>query len=386
MRWIVVCSLWLGLGSALVAQAVTSAPSLGRSRPAPKIVVDQARLMVDIARLSSPEFAGRSGPLKEKSRAFLESRFRGLGLAFIANTSYRHGFSMAGQAGCNLIGLKKSQHPQASGQHVIVSAHYDHLGSRDGKVFPGAADNAAGVAAMLEIARLWDPKTMRHDLLVVAFDLEERGLLGSFAYAEKPPLLLKNCALFVTMDILGRKALGYIAGTTFVQGWEWTPAMLPGLKKAAQQTGNVFSYFWSDVGGNRSDFVAFKRKRVPHLFFSTGENEDYHKPSDVAQNIDLALLRRQVEGIWSFLKVAVAAAATYEYRSAAALHVVEFESLRDLAGALARSSDVRLTPILRQQAMVLLAYATRVAKSGQVNSKDRAFLLRSSQQLQMALR
>ena len=93
---------------------------------------------------------------------------------------------------------------------VIVAAHFDHLGVRDGVLYPGADDNASGVAMMLEVARslVESPEKPRRSVMFVGFDLEEVGLFGSRYFVEHPPVPLDKVALFVTADMIGRSLGG----------------------------------------------------------------------------------------------------------------------------------------------------------------------------------
>ena len=67
----------------------------------------------------------------------------------------------------------------APGRYIVVSAHYDHIGVRNGQVFNGADDNASGTAALFALARHFSANRPRHSLIFAAFDAEESGLRGA---------------------------------------------------------------------------------------------------------------------------------------------------------------------------------------------------------------
>ncbi len=345
----------------------------------------QAYVRQVVDKLCSEAFAGRSAGGYEVLRAFLVAQFKAAGLSRV-DKKYQHKFAASGLSGVNIVGLLKSKHPQKTDGHIILSAHYDHLGRRGGRMYPGACDNASGVAAMLEIAGRLDPADLKRDILFVAFDLEEKGLLGSLAYVKKPALPLKQCRGFITMDMLGRKSLGLLDNMMFVQGWEWTPRMLPILKSASQQTKIGFSYGWTDVGGDRSDFVAFKRKRIPHLFFTVGENEDYHQTSDIPSKIDAKLLLRQARTVEKVLIDLANLAEPLVYRQVPDLNLIEFTSLRDICLKIAKLESKRVNGGMRQQAMMMASFAGNVVSRKVVTSKDRRVLLRFARAMQGALR
>jgi hypothetical protein len=133
---------------------------------------------------------------------------------------------------------------------------------------------------------------LRRSVVFLAFDLEEKGLLGSRAYARAPALPLESMTTFTTMDILGRRVLDRVDERVVVLGWERSPAL---LELAARHGGDAMRplFVGSDVIGDRSDYAAFRDRRVPFLFFSSGENADYHQPSDVPERLDVPLLAAQ---------------------------------------------------------------------------------------------
>src|SRR5690606_31532650 len=87
----------------------------------------------------------------------------------------------------NAIGWLQGSDPEAG--VIMISAHLDHLGVRDGVVYPGANDDASGTAAVLELAHaLASGAQPRRSVLFVAYGAEELGLLGSRYFAEHPPI------------------------------------------------------------------------------------------------------------------------------------------------------------------------------------------------------
>ncbi len=89
---------------------------------------------------------------------------------------------------------------------MVVSAHYDHLGVRDGAIYHGADDNASGVAVVLALARHCQRTPWTHDVVFVAFDAEEMGLQGARAFVAAPPVAKERIALNVNLDMVSRSA------------------------------------------------------------------------------------------------------------------------------------------------------------------------------------
>jgi Zn-dependent M28 family amino/carboxypeptidase len=197
----------------------------------------------------------------------------------------------------NVIGILRGD-----ARAVIVSAHYDHLGVMpDRTVYPGADDNASGVAVMLAIARDFarGPRP-RHTVLFIAFGAEELGLLGSGEYIGKPAWPLAETIAIVNFDMVGRdffEAGADQAGAAAVIGTETldgarvavqVAADAAGLKIIAAPAGllDVFGY------ANRTDDWWFRRRNVPAIHFSTGMHHDYHQPSDTPDRLVPAQMSR----------------------------------------------------------------------------------------------
>lgn len=102
----------------------------------------------------------------------------------------------------NIIGyVKGSQFPDS---FIVYSAHYDHLG-RMGKdtYFPGANDNASGIAMLLNLAKYYSTHPPKYSIVFMAFGGEEAGLVGSKFYTEHPWFPLKHIKFLVNFDIMG---------------------------------------------------------------------------------------------------------------------------------------------------------------------------------------
>jgi Zn-dependent M28 family amino/carboxypeptidase len=98
------------------------------------------------------------------------------------------------QRGVNVVGVSRGKrNPE---RFVVVTAHYDHLGVRDGRVYNGADDNASGVAVLLQLATRASHEQPENSLIFAALDAEEVGLQGARALvkalvAEKRAVALK---------------------------------------------------------------------------------------------------------------------------------------------------------------------------------------------------
>jgi len=173
-------------------------------------------------------------------------------------------------------------------QFLIVSAHYDHLGQRNGQTYRGADDNASGVAALLQVAAYVAAHPPRHSVLFAAFDAEEEGLQGAKYFVKHPPVDLKRIALVVNLDMVSRNDEGVI----FASGTAFDPSLkdLVGKAAAGRQLTVKLGHDRRGVAGEddwtqQSDQGAFHDAGVKTLYFGVEDHADYHKPGDTADKI-----------------------------------------------------------------------------------------------------
>ena len=88
--------------------------------------------------------------------------------------------------------------------YIVISAHYDHEGIRDGVVYNGADDNASGVGGLLAFADYFTDNPPKHSVILAAFDAEEDGLLGAYHFVDHPPVKLEQIKANINMDMISR--------------------------------------------------------------------------------------------------------------------------------------------------------------------------------------
>lgn len=172
---------------------------------------------------------------------------------------------------------------------MVLSAHYDHLGERNGKIHYGADDNAAGVAAMLEIAHYFSRHPAEHGLIFVAFDGEEAGLRGARHFVEHSPVPLTQIVLNINMDMISRAE----GNLLWAVGTYHYPFLRPVLEETAKPFTDLDFRFGHDTpdSGYRNDWTVlsdqaeFHKKGIPVVFFSVEDHEDYHQPTDTLEGI-----------------------------------------------------------------------------------------------------
>jgi hypothetical protein len=191
------------------------------------------------------------------------------------------------RVGRNVFGAIWNQ----AAETVILGAHYDHLGYGEDKnslftgkellVHNGADDNASGVAALIELAKIIKARGFKkYNYIFVAFSGEELGLFGSKYFADHLPEKTGRVNYMINMDMVGR--LNDSSKTITIGGFGTSPrwADLLDIRGASVH----FKYDSSGTGP--SDHTSFYRKNIPVLFFFTGLHGDYHKPSDDAGKIN----------------------------------------------------------------------------------------------------
>ena len=255
--------------------------------------VEMARLVEHVETLCSPAFAGRFPQQDGGARAgrYVASRYADVGLQPWPGES---GFAQRFGAGVNFIGFLPGADPAVADQFVVVSAHYDHLGMHDGHLFPGAADNAAGVAVMLEAARVLADPSVRpaRSIVFAAFDAEEQGLFGAYLFTARDDFNARRFAGLINLDMLGRATFDVRGSTLLAVGTRRFPGLRAAVNAAGQDAGLDVLPIGRALVGPRSDHVPFEPMDRPWVFLTCGPFADYHTPRDTPDKLDYSALER----------------------------------------------------------------------------------------------
>lgn len=189
----------------------------------------------------------------------------------------------------NIVGkIPAAGKPRGS---IVLGAHYDHLGfGGEGSlepdkhaIHPGADDNASGVASVLELAAsLYANKaTLNYDIYIVFFTAEESGLLGSEHFISTPPFSENKPRFMMNFDMVGRlkKKNLFIGGTGTAHG------LTDFLRRS--EVGLDLNTHLTPDGFGPSDQSSFYARKIPVVYFFTGLHEDYHRPGDSAEKINV---------------------------------------------------------------------------------------------------
>lgn len=262
-------------------------------------------LLYDIQQLSDDVMAGRktAQPGAELARQYIRQRFSELGLAAL-KPDFQHPFhysiGFTDRRGINLIAELKGC--RISDTYIVMTAHYDHLGTMAGKVYNGADDNASGVATMLALAALLKTQPCSsYSYLFIATDAEESGLYGAKAFIAAPAVPLSQVILNINLDMLSR---GERANQLYLYGAHSLPGVSDYLKAEDFSVNLKLRHRGRGLRGqnrldwaNASDHAPFRRAGIPFLFFGVDDHPDYHTAKDDWENIDPAYLQRMFNSL-----------------------------------------------------------------------------------------
>ena len=182
---------------------------------------------------------------------------------------------------------------------LIITAHYDHLGKKDTSIYNGADDNASGTSAILEIAEAFmkakkDSVGPRRSILIMAVSGEEKGLLGSKYYTDKPIYSLEKTIANLNVDMIGRIDKHHKNGDyVYLIGSDRLSTELHNISEEVNRKhfNLKLDYTYNDKDDPnryyyRSDHYNFAKNNIPVIFYFNGVHGDYHKSTDTIDKID----------------------------------------------------------------------------------------------------
>ena len=363
---------------------VTSAVAADKP-PTPQTPIAVNDVKPHVLWLADPARQGRSGDAARESANYLRDHFRRLKLQPLFDNSYfqdlpgrpdakKQPRTVGRNVGAILPGRRCNE-------IVILSAHYDHLGVRKDTVYPGADDNASGVALMLEIARqLANRKTPpQRTIAFIGFDLEERLLWGSRWFAANPPWPLERVKLFITADMVSRSLGNLPLPTVFCLGSEHAPQLRTVLDRVGSPRGLEVARMGVDLIGTRSDYGPFRDRKVPFLFFSTGEHPDYHSPRDTPERVDYPKLARVSNLVLAVLTEVADGRADPVWTDTVVLGLDEPRALYRITSLLMEEERLKeLTDLQKLLVSTTRNKCRQILDAGKITADDRKWLVRAS--------
>lgn len=297
--------------AAAIAMLAACSVTVARAQSTATIDATTALLMQRLGALAADSMEGRRAGTagSVRARAWIVGELTAMGAKPIG-ASYVVPVTLRARAGGDTAGaniVARIPGKNANGPVLVLSAHYDHLGVRNGEVFNGADDDASGCVALLTIAERLLREPPQYDVILAFFDAEESGMVGSKAFVNAPPVPLERIAINISLDMVARqdgKAL-WVAGTSHY------PALKP-IADAAAKSASVTIRFGHDTKDLKpgddwtgsSDHASFHKKGIPFLYLGVEDHDDYHKSGDDADKVDPAFYRGTVEFAYALVRAA----------------------------------------------------------------------------------
>ena len=192
---------------------------------------------------------------------------------------------------------------------VVISAHYDHVGMKNGEIYNGADDDGSGTVALLEIAQAFQKAKKeghgpKRSILILHVTGEEHGLHGSRYYTENPLFPLANTVADVNIDMIGRRDENHKDSNNYIYliGSDYLSTDLYNICENVNTkfTKLNLDYKFNDRADKnrfyyRSDHYNFAKNGIPSVFLFNGVHADYHKQSDEVDKIEFDALTKRTQ-------------------------------------------------------------------------------------------
>lgn len=258
------------------------------------------------------QLAGENYSKIQKLAKKINKKGKSRSLAIPVNVTVEQQKRVSQLQGKNVIGFIEGTDEQLKNEYVFLTAHYDHIGEKNGNVYNGADDNGSGTSALLEIAQAfaearkngWGPK---RSVVVMLVSGEEKGLLGSKFYVENPLFSLENTIVDINVDMIGRVDEKHQANPDYIYiiGADRLSSELHEINEKANQRFTQleldYTYNAEDDPNRyyyRSDHYNFAEKGIPAIFYFNGTHADYHRASDTIEKIEFETLHKRTNLIF----------------------------------------------------------------------------------------
>lgn len=281
--------------------------------------ISQESLKANLTVIASDEMEGRDtgSPGQKKAGRYLIEQYQKAGISFptgasdyyqhipaaYLNAKYNENLSDSENIWAFIEGSDKKD------EVVVISAHYDHVGTKKGEVYNGADDDGSGTVAILEMAKAFQKAKNeghgpRRSILILHMTGEEHGLHGSRYYSENPLFPLKKTVADVNIDMIGRRDdlhpdtndYVYVIGSDYLSTDLYTICesvnqkyihLTLDYKFNDKKDPNRFYY--------RSDHYNFGKNGIPAVFLFNGTHADYHKATDEVSKIEFDALTKRTK-------------------------------------------------------------------------------------------
>jgi len=272
-------------------------------------VVNSDQLLEDVRTLSDDAMEGRrfGTPGGAKARAYVARRFGEVGLKPFFGESFEQAVTHTGNGtttkGANIVGVVRGK--TSPERFLVVTAHYDHLGVRNGQVFNGADDNASGVSALLQTAAQFSREPPEHSILFAALDGEEGPGAGARTLVSSLLEGKRSVLLNINLDMVSHSTRSEL----YAAGAHHYPFLKPLVERVAGRSpvkllmGHDRPELGRDDWTGQSDHYAFHREKIPFLYLGVEDHKDYHRASDDFETITPEFFVRAAETILELVKM-----------------------------------------------------------------------------------
>lgn len=283
--------------------------------------ITEADLKKNLYIIASPEMEGRDtgSPGQKKAGEYMIKQYESYGISYpkALGSFYQKVPSefLKTRRGAlpdseNILAfIEGSEKPE---EIVVISAHYDHIGTKNGVVYPGADDDGSGTVGVMEIAEAFQKAKKagygpKRSVLFLHVTGEEHGLLGSDYYSKNPIFPMANTVVNLNIDMIGRSDKENLGKQyVYVIGSEMLSTDLKKINEQANKDSHnlILNYKYDDPKDPdrlyyRSDHYNFAKNNVPIAFYFDGIHEDYHKASDTPEKIDYPLLHKRTQLVFT---------------------------------------------------------------------------------------
>ncbi|MDO5105008.1 M20/M25/M40 family metallo-hydrolase [Capnocytophaga sp.] len=252
---------------------------------------DDFKNHVDYLTSEALEGRGLGTDGKNLATAYIKEQFALAGLKpFVENylQAFPLQFYLARVNATNVIGLVEGTDPILKDEYIVLGAHYDHLGynlseNDEKNIYPGADDNASGVAMLIELAKYFakPENNPKRSLIFIAFDAEESGLRGSNHFVKQ----LGNEKLKSIKAMFGFDMVGMLQANNGLE-LKGIQTLENGKQLAEKHSGNLQLFKINNEIEQRTDTQPFGAKGIPAVHVFTGTKSPYHQHSDKADLLD----------------------------------------------------------------------------------------------------
>ena len=290
--------------SLMIFQVFTFCLINGQNSTWDKISFDEDGLLNRVEILSSDDYDGRGTGEKGNSLAqdFIIVKFKKWNVVPLYDC-YRQDFQFKYRkdtlVGSNIVA--KINGTEFPNKFIVISAHFDHLGNHNGKIYNGADDNASGTSALFSFAEYLSKNPPNHSVIIVAFDAEEKGLRGAKHFVNE--FDEKSILANINLDMISRSPKNelYVVGSRHHESLQNIIESFENPTNTELLVGHDGSDD-KDDWTNSSDHAPFHKKNIPFLYFGNEDHDGYHKPTDDYEFITPEFYKNSVKIILSLFE------------------------------------------------------------------------------------